>query len=158
MKKNKKKKNNTTNNKSFSNSSTMNRNENAISQAFQLVLCWEDWGLYSLLDDTNIYTALRNGEYVIGYDFSPSTNGIVYHNVFHYSNGKLEIFRFVPSATLVLPCKLLRDYTILIPEQDIETYINLLVKPHFDGFLVNRGDKFLDIKNLPKSKIGNSSI
>lgn len=108
---------------------------------------WDVWQLGLINDKQSFYNALKNGEYIVGFDLSLH-GGVIYQNVIHYQNGAIEVFKFIPNALANIPCKLLKDARIRISKDIFELIVDVLIWERYDGFLVSHNGAFLNVKNV----------
>ena len=107
---------------------------------------YEHFGVVEVYGDEFV-EALKAGKYIIGADFTPF---FVYQNVFHYSNGRFEMFKFKDvGCAHFSPLRLERDITIL---SSVDLLPQVMVGiPHYDVFFYTTKESLLDLKNIPKT-------
>ena len=118
-----------------------------VDEVFHVNPMWDEWQLGFIIDKRSFYNALKNGEYIVGFDTSPH-GGVIYQNVFHYHNGYIEIYKFVPNALASIPCKLHKDVRIRISKDVFEAVGDVIIRNRYKGFLVSHNGVFLDVKDV----------
>ena len=104
---------------------------------------FEEFEVEVVSDKKAFVEALKKGDYVIGIDYNP----LVLHNVFHYKNGKFEMYK-LKSNNMFEVKTLVRDVTFYLPPEDWGIEIAISTLPHYDEFIVCRNGRLIDTKTI----------